>query len=58
MSQIQEAKQFTMAAKGPKWLQESLDEKITNKQLDTQNRGCSFQVLHKFAVFSTRGVRI
>ena len=25
MSQIQEAKQFTMAAKGPKWLQESLD---------------------------------
>ena len=33
MSQIQQAKQFKMAAKSPKWLQESLKlRKITNKQ--------------------------
>ena len=32
--------------------------KIATKQLDTQNWGCSFQELHKFAVFSTRGVVI
>ena len=38
MSQIQQAKLFKMAAKSPKWLQESLKlRKITNKQPDTHN---------------------
>ena len=38
MSQIQQVKQFKMAAKCPQWLQESLKlTKITNKQTDTQN---------------------
>ena len=58
MSQIQQVKQFKMAAKSPHWLQESLKlRKITNKQTDTQNWLCSFQELHNFVVFSTRYIR-
>ena len=48
-----------MAAKSPKWLQESLKlRKITNKQPDTQKWVSGFQELHKFAAFSTRDIRI
>ena len=37
ISQIQQANQYKMAAKSPKWLQESLKlRKITNKQPDTE----------------------
>ena len=35
-----------------------IEKQIINKQPDTQTWVSSFQELHTFAVFSTRGIRI